>query len=53
MSAQLTDSFDPKLAKRVGELSPIAQAVTEFEKAKEVGSHSVTRERMCLIAGSC
>lgn len=39
LSIRLADSFDPKVAKRVGELSTIAQAVKDFEKAKEVGLH--------------
>ncbi|PLB41761.1 putative mitochondrial translation release factor (RF-1) [Aspergillus candidus] len=32
LSAQLTDAFDTKIAKRVGELTPIAQAVKEWDE---------------------
>ncbi|GFF49636.1 peptide chain release factor 1 [Aspergillus lentulus] len=35
LSAQLTDSFDAKIAKRVGELASIAQALQEWDRAHE------------------
>ncbi|GFF26306.1 peptide chain release factor 1 [Aspergillus udagawae] len=35
LSTQLTDSFDAKIAKRVGELASIAQALQEWDRAHE------------------
>ncbi|OJJ43336.1 hypothetical protein ASPZODRAFT_103180 [Penicilliopsis zonata CBS 506.65] len=35
LSHHLTESFDAKIAKRVGDLAPVVQAWTEWEKAKE------------------
>ena len=36
LSTQLTDAFDTKIAKRVGELTPIAQAVKQWDEIQNV-----------------
>ena len=36
LSARLADSFDTKIAKRVGELAPISKAVQEWDTMNEV-----------------
>lgn len=33
----LGDNFDTKVAKRMGELAPVAQAVKDWDKTQEVG----------------
>jgi peptide chain release factor 1 len=36
LSNQLATSFDPKIARRVGELGPVAKALAEWSNANEV-----------------
>lgn len=37
LSKLLADSFDAKVAKRVGELAPVASALKDWDNANEVG----------------
>jgi peptide chain release factor 1 len=36
LSATLSEGFDPKVAKRVGELAPIVKVLKDWDKANEV-----------------
>jgi peptide chain release factor 1 len=39
ISQLLGETFDSKLAKRMGELAPVAQAVKDWDKTHEVRAH--------------
>lgn len=43
LSASLAESFDAKVAKRVGELAPIANTLKEWDNANEVCRPFLTR----------
>ena len=45
LTRQQTETFDTKVAKRIGELAPAANALQSWDKAKEVSDgHGVTTQ---------